>query len=162
MNDLPSQLTLPDIPSKRYFSTSEVASLCQLKPHVLRYWEKEFPSLQPTRKKGGQRYYQYNDVILVCYIQYLVHEQNYSLSYAKRYIRQYGKTNIVQQVLAHQQPSPNSTGGDKAKSTRQHSNHKIQDSKSQQPQNECHREASELLESIKQDLQSLLKQLNND
>lgn len=135
MTDELSHLVLPELPNKRYFSTSDVARLCQLKPHVLRYWEKEFPSLQPNRKKGGQRYYQYNDVVLVCFIQYLVHEQNYSLNYAKQYIRQYGKTNIVQQILAYQKSED------------------VSDSHNQ------NYEADQMLESIKQDIKSLLEQL---
>ncbi|HCK04399.1 MAG TPA: MerR family transcriptional regulator, partial [Methylophilaceae bacterium] len=39
---------LPPIPTKRYFAIGEVSALCDLKPHVLRYWEQEFPQLKPT------------------------------------------------------------------------------------------------------------------
>ncbi len=35
---------LPAIPGKRYFTIGEVSELCDVKPHVLRYWEQEFPS----------------------------------------------------------------------------------------------------------------------
>lgn len=38
---------LPPIPPKRYFTIGEVGELCAVKPHVLRYWEAEFPSLSP-------------------------------------------------------------------------------------------------------------------
>ena len=34
---------LPAIPGKRYFAIGEVAELCAVKAHVLRYWEQEFP-----------------------------------------------------------------------------------------------------------------------
>ena len=37
--------TLPPIPGKRYFTIGEVSDLCGVKPHVLRYWEQEFPQL---------------------------------------------------------------------------------------------------------------------
>ena len=33
---------LPAIPEKLYFTIGEVAKLCCLQPHVLRYWEQEF------------------------------------------------------------------------------------------------------------------------
>ena len=38
---------LPPIPGKRYFTIGEVSDLCGVKPHVLRYWEQEFPQLKP-------------------------------------------------------------------------------------------------------------------
>src|SRR5690606_41589394 len=41
---------LPPIPPKRYFTIGEVGELCLVKPHVLRYWEQEFPQLKPDRK----------------------------------------------------------------------------------------------------------------
>ena len=39
---------LPTIPGKRYFTIGEVSELCGVKPHVLRYWEQEFPQLKPV------------------------------------------------------------------------------------------------------------------
>ena len=41
-----SSTDLPAIPGKRYFTIGEVSELCQVKPHVLRYWEQEFPQLK--------------------------------------------------------------------------------------------------------------------
>ena len=49
---------LPPIPGKRYFTIGEVSALCDVKPHVLRYWEQEFPQLKPTKRRGNRRYYQ--------------------------------------------------------------------------------------------------------
>ncbi|MEC8481072.1 MAG: MerR family transcriptional regulator, partial [Pseudomonadota bacterium] len=43
---------LPPIPGKRYFTIGEVSGLCDVKPHVLRYWEQEFPQLKPTKRRG--------------------------------------------------------------------------------------------------------------
>jgi hypothetical protein len=45
---------LPPIPGKRYFTIGEVSDLCAVKPHVLRYWEQEFPQLTKARKTSGQ------------------------------------------------------------------------------------------------------------
>ena len=56
---------LPTIPSKRYFTIGEVSELCDVKPHVLRYWEQEFPTLRPVKRRGNRRYYQRHDVVLI-------------------------------------------------------------------------------------------------
>ena len=56
---------LPVIPGKRYFTIGEVAELCDVKPHVLRYWEQEFPQLKPVKRRGNRRYYQRHDVLLI-------------------------------------------------------------------------------------------------
>src|SRR3569832_2495853 len=56
---------LPPIPGKRYFTIGEVSDLCAVKPHVLRYWEQEFPQLKPVKRRGNHRYYQHHDVVMV-------------------------------------------------------------------------------------------------
>ena len=49
MLDQGSNSELPVIPAKRYFTIGEVSELCGVKPHVLRYWEQEFPNLKPVK-----------------------------------------------------------------------------------------------------------------
>ena len=56
---------LPPIPPKRYFAIGEVSELCAVKPHVLRYWEQEFPQLKPVKRRGNRRYYQHQDVLTI-------------------------------------------------------------------------------------------------
>jgi len=46
---------LPPIPGKRYFGIGEVSELCGVRPHVLRYWEQEFPELTPAKRTGNRR-----------------------------------------------------------------------------------------------------------
>ena len=53
---------LPPIPGKRYFTIGEVSDLCAVKPHVLRYWEQEFPQLKAGKAARQRRYYQRQDV----------------------------------------------------------------------------------------------------
>jgi DNA-binding transcriptional MerR regulator len=74
---------LPNIPNKLYFTISEVATLCEIKAHVLRYWEQEFPSLKPIKRRGNRRYYQHKDIVLVRYIQHLLHEEGFTIEGAK-------------------------------------------------------------------------------
>ncbi len=75
---------LPVIPGKRYFTIGEVSELCGVKPHVLRYWEQEFPSLKPAKRRGNRRYYQRQDVILIRQIRSLLYEQGYTIGGARQ------------------------------------------------------------------------------
>tara|TARA_B110000444_G_scaffold247765_1_gene270806 strand:+ start:16 stop:369 length:354 start_codon:yes stop_codon:yes gene_type:complete len=75
---------LPPIPPKRYFTIGEVGELCAVKPHVLRYWEAEFPSLKPVKRRGNRRYYQRQDVILIRQIKSLLYEQGYTIGGARQ------------------------------------------------------------------------------
>lgn len=75
---------LPVIPGKRYFTIGEVAELCQVKAHVLRYWEQEFPQLSPVKRRGNRRYYQRADVLLIRQIRSLLYEQGFTIGGAKQ------------------------------------------------------------------------------
>ncbi len=75
---------LPPIPGKRYFTIGEVAELCQVKAHVLRYWEQEFPQLSPVKRRGNRRYYQRQDVLTIRQIRSLLYEQGYTIGGAKQ------------------------------------------------------------------------------
>ena len=76
----PGAEDLPPIPSKRYFTIGEVGQLCAVKPHVLRYWEQEFPQLQPVKRRGNRRYYQRHEVELIRTIRKLLYIEGYTIS----------------------------------------------------------------------------------
>ena len=61
----------------------EVADALGIKQHVLRYWEEQFPMLQPLKRSGGRRYYRPEDVALVARIDRLVHREGYTLRGAR-------------------------------------------------------------------------------
>ncbi|GAB4168000.1 MAG: MerR family transcriptional regulator [Wenzhouxiangellaceae bacterium] len=84
MLDPGSNQELPPIPAKRYFTIGEVSELCAVKPHVLRYWEQEFPQLKPVKRRGNRRYYQRHDVLMVRQIRSLLHEQGFTISGARQ------------------------------------------------------------------------------
>jgi DNA-binding transcriptional MerR regulator len=86
---------LPTIPDKRYFTIGETSILCGIKPHVLRYWEQEFPQLRPSTRRGNRRYYQHKDVVLVRQIRSLLYEQGFTISGARQQISQ-----LKKQVIA--------------------------------------------------------------
>ena len=75
---------LPTIPGKRYFTIGEVSDLCAVKPHVLRYWEQEFPQLSPVKRRGNRRYYQRPDVILIRQIRSLLYEDGFTIGGARQ------------------------------------------------------------------------------
>src|SRR5688572_164924 len=75
---------LPPIPGKRYFTIGEVSDLCGVKPHVLRYWEQEFPQLKPVKRRGNRRYYQRHDVLIIRQIRSLLYEQGFTIGGARQ------------------------------------------------------------------------------
>jgi DNA-binding transcriptional MerR regulator len=74
---------LPVIPGKRYFTIGEVSELCAVKPHVLRYWEQEFPQLKPVKRRGNRRYYQRQDVLVIRQIRSLLYDQGFTIGGAR-------------------------------------------------------------------------------
>lgn len=72
------------IPGKRYFAIGEVAELCDVKPHVLRYWEQEFPQLKPVKRRGNRRYYQRHDVLLIRQIRSLLYQEGFTIGGARQ------------------------------------------------------------------------------
>ena len=75
---------LPAIPGKRYFTIGEASELCAVKPHVLRYWEQEFPQLSPVKRRGNRRYYQREDIELIRRIRTLLYDQGFTISGARQ------------------------------------------------------------------------------
>ena len=75
---------LPPIPGKRYFTIGEVSELCAVKPHVLRYWEQEFPQLKPVKRRGNRRYYQRQDVLIIRQIRSLLYDEGFTIGGARQ------------------------------------------------------------------------------
>lgn len=78
-----AEKNLPAIPDKRYFTISEVSSLCAVKAYVLRYWEQEFPQLKPSKRRGNRRFYLQQDVLLVRQIKKLLYEDGFTIEGAR-------------------------------------------------------------------------------
>ncbi|MEN9887967.1 MAG: hypothetical protein RL559_4 [Pseudomonadota bacterium] len=79
---------LPPIPAKRYFTIGEVAELCGVKTHVLRYWEQEFTQLRPIKRRGNRRYYQHHEVLMIRRIRELLYEQGFTISGARNKLQE--------------------------------------------------------------------------
>jgi DNA-binding transcriptional MerR regulator len=72
------------IPQKLYFRIGEVCDLIKVQPHVLRYWESEFPMLAPQKNRAGQRVYRRKDVEMVLRIRDLLYEEQFTIAGAKK------------------------------------------------------------------------------
>lgn len=83
MLDQGNNTELPAIPAKRYFTIGEVGELCAVKPHVLRYWEQEFPALNPVKRRGNRRYYQRHDVLMIRQIRSLLYDEGFTITGAR-------------------------------------------------------------------------------
>lgn len=87
MSELGSDQTkLAPIPQKKYFTIGEVANLCEVEAHVLRYWEQEFEQLEPVKRRGNRRYYQHNDLLIIRRIRALLHDRGFTIKGARQQI----------------------------------------------------------------------------
>ena len=84
MQDQTATSDLPVITGKRYFTIGEVSLLCAVKPHVLRYWEQEFPQLSPVKRRGNRRYYQRQDVLMIRQIRALLYDEGFTITGARQ------------------------------------------------------------------------------
>lgn len=89
-----SSQELAPIPDKLYFTIGETSSLCLVKPHVLRYWEQEFPQLSPDKRRGNRRYYQRSEILLIRRIKNLLYDQGFTIEGAKSKLSASGKRTL--------------------------------------------------------------------
>lgn len=73
-----------DVPDRLYFRIGEVSTITGIPPYVLRYWESEFPNLQPKKSGGGQRLYRKRDVVMVLEIKKLLYQERYTVAGARK------------------------------------------------------------------------------
>lgn len=77
----------PEPTEPRLYRIGEVSRLAALKPFVLRYWESEFPMLQPVKSRSGHRLYRQEDVDLVLKIKRLLYDEGFTIAGARRHLR---------------------------------------------------------------------------
>ena len=63
-----------------FYKIGEVSAIAEIEPHVLRYWESEFPFLKPRKNKTGQRVYTRKDLELVLKIKNLLYKEKYTIA----------------------------------------------------------------------------------
>ncbi len=72
------------IPDKLFYKIGEVCEHVGVQPHVLRYWESEFPMLAPQKNRAGQRVYRRKDLEIVLRIRELLYDEKFTIAGAKR------------------------------------------------------------------------------
>src|ERR1700728_1388116 len=78
----------PEIDDERLYRIGEVSRLSDLKPFVLRYWETEFPMLEPVKSPSGHRMYRQEDVDMVFKIKRLLYDEGFTIAGARRHLRE--------------------------------------------------------------------------
>jgi DNA-binding transcriptional MerR regulator len=73
---------------KDFYRIGEVSRLTALKPFVLRYWETEFPMLEPVKSSSGHRLYRQEDVEMVLRIKRLLYDEGFTIAGARRHLRE--------------------------------------------------------------------------
>src|SRR5208282_1875975 len=81
--------TAREIPEKSLFRIGEVSRLTATKTFVLRYWETEFPMLQPVKSPSGHRLYRREDVQTVMEIRRLLYDEGFTIAGARRHLREH-------------------------------------------------------------------------
>ena len=77
---------------KDLYRIGEVSRVTDVKPFVLRYWETEFPMLEPVKSVNGHRLYRQEDVDLVLKIKRLLYDEGYTIAGARRHLREQAGT----------------------------------------------------------------------
>lgn len=78
------------LPPKLYFRIGEVAELVGVEPHVLRYWEREFRAIRPTKSAKGQRVYSRRDVENLMRVRELLYREGFTIAGAKKQLMRSG------------------------------------------------------------------------
>ena len=73
---------------KDLYRIGEVSRLTETKAFVLRYWETEFPMLQPVKSPKGHRLYRREDVETVLRIKRLLYDEGFTIAGARRHLRE--------------------------------------------------------------------------
>ena len=97
---------LPQGLKKIYYSIREVSELTGVEAHVLRFWEKEFPTLRPRRGRSGNRTYKDRDIEIITEIRHLLWEQKFTIQGACEQLRKGRSQQTEEQVTQPDLPFP--------------------------------------------------------
>lgn len=81
---------------KRYYSIKEVSDLLDVPESTLRYWEKEFPEINPKKSNSGVRQYTEPDINQIKYIKFLVHDNHLTIKGARKRMKENPKMSVDQ------------------------------------------------------------------
>lgn len=84
-----------ELPPKLFFRIGEVATLVGVEPHVLRYWEREFRSIRPTKSAKGQRVYSRKDVENLLRVRDLLYRDGFTIAGAKKKLQRTDRIDVA-------------------------------------------------------------------
>lgn len=163
-----------EIPEKLFFRIGEVCDLIKVQPHVLRYWETEFPMLAPQKNRAGQRVYRRKDVEMVMRIRNLLYEEKFTIAGAKRKLQdELHRTGPRPRAESREAPAPEAPPrmessiplaamAAESQSEPHYAVNPAPQSESHQPAPSFTPQAKRALRMIKRDLEDLLTMLNSD
>ncbi len=99
------------LPAKLYFRIGEVADLVGVEPHVLRYWEREFRTIRPTKSAKGQRVYSRRDVENLMRVRELLYKEGFTIAGAKKKLLHPAVGSEVEQAEPTPEPQPQPPAG---------------------------------------------------
>jgi DNA-binding transcriptional MerR regulator len=91
--------------TKLFYKIGEVCRLTDVKPHILRYWESEFPALAPRKSRGGQRVYEPRDLEMVKRIKRMLYEEGYTIAGARKHLSAKGGAGVNTETSNKKTPS---------------------------------------------------------
>ena len=94
---------LQDKKAARAFRTiAEVSDELNVPAHVLRFWEKKFSEVSPVQRAGGRRYYRPEDIALLKKIEYLLHNQGYTIKGVQKLLKDGAVNSALEQSIVEQ------------------------------------------------------------
>ncbi|MDR2503185.1 MAG: MerR family transcriptional regulator [Deltaproteobacteria bacterium] len=96
--------------SERAYKIGEAAQLLQLAPYVLRFWQTQFPQLNPGRTGKGQRLYSEADLDLLRRIHHLLHERGLTIEGARKVLQDQAQTRGQAQAARGTSPAAGEAG----------------------------------------------------
>ncbi len=109
----------------RMYRIGEVSRLADLKPFVLRYWETEFPMLQPVKSPRGHRLYRQEDVDVVLKIKRLLYDEGFTIAGARRHLLEQGSSRSDGTVTHAERAGSGNTGWSTVEHSVGHLNRKM-------------------------------------
>ena len=107
-----------DISTKSHLAfrtISEVAAELDLPQHVLRFWEGKFSQIQPTKRRGGRRYYRPEDIKLLRYIRTLLYDEGYTIKGAQNLLKKKNNKVKIHPAPKLESETPSSAEFDRAR-----------------------------------------------
>lgn len=150
------------IPEKLYFKIGEVCELIKVQPHVLRYWETEFPMLAPEKNRAGQRVYRRKDVEMVLRIRDLLYEEKFTIAGAKKKLQDEMRSSSRSRQVPREMPPVEAPPVAPPLETREPEPPAAPAPQASHPEASISPQAHRAFRIIKRDLEDLLTLLNAD